>query len=329
MFGPGHRFHGLALVALLTLLWGLNWPLLKIALTGVPPFTLRAFCVTVGGGALLALAAATGQRLVPHRREAVALAAMALINVTLWQMLSAYGVERIPSGRAAILAYTMPVWGVALGALFLGEPVDRARLIGLALGMSGMALLVGDDALAIGRSMTGALLMVAASLSWAVGTVIAKGFPWSVSLAAMVGWQLLGAAPPLIAGAFVFETARWTAPGTEPLLAAGYAAIVATIVCHLLWFRILALFPAGIAAISVLMIPVVGLLSGAALLGEPLGWLELAALVLVLGALAAVHAPGLRPRARCAPSSPRATLGQTTTGPHPSGPTTREEAGEP
>jgi drug/metabolite transporter (DMT)-like permease len=298
--GPGRRFHGLALIALLTLLWGVNWPLLKLALTEVAPFTLRALCVTVGGAALLALATATGQRVAPHRREALALAAMALINVTLWQMLSAWGVERVASGRAAILAYTMPVWGVALGALFLHEPIDRPRVLGLALGMAGMALLVGDDALAIGHDATGALLMVAASVSWAVGTVIAKGFPWSVSLSAMVGWQLLGAAPPLIAGALILEPTHWAMPGPGPLLAASYTVIVATIVCHWLWFRILALFPAGIAAISVLMIPVVGLLSGAALLGEPLGWLEAAALVLVLGALAAVHLPGLRPRPRTA-----------------------------
>ena len=304
MLGPGKQLHGLALVALLTLLWGVNWPLLKLALTGLPPFTLRAIGVTVGGAALLALAAASGQRVVPHRREAVALAAMALVNVTLWQMLSAWGVERVASGRAAILAYTMPVWSVALGALFLKEPVDRPRVLGLALGMAGMALLVGDDALVpgldpgIGRGATGALLMVAASLSWAVGTVIAKGFPWSVSLSAMVGWQLIGAAPPLIAGALILEPARWAMPGWGPLLAAGYTVIVATIVCHWLWFRILELFPAGIAAISVLMIPVVGLLSGALLLGEPLGWLEAAALVLVLGALAAVHAPSLKARPR-------------------------------
>ena len=326
---PPARWHGVALVALLTLLWGVNWPLLKVTLAEVPPFTLRALCVVIGGGALLGLATATGQRVMPRRREAVALAAMALVNVTLWQMLSAYGVERLASGRAAILAYTMPVWGVALGALVLGEAVDRPRLVGLAFGMAGMALLVGDDLIVIGRSPVGALLMVAASLSWAVGTVIAKGFPWSVSLAAMIGWQLLGAAPPIVAGAIAFDSARWAMPSLWPLLAGAYTVVVATIVCHWLWFRVLELFPAGIAAISVLMIPVVGLLSGAALLGEPVGWLELGALVLVLGALAAVHAPGLSMRTRCPGPSARVTVAATTTGPRAFGPNSREDCGEP
>jgi drug/metabolite transporter (DMT)-like permease len=293
---PGGRSPalGLALIGLLTLSWGLHWPIVKIGLSEVPPFTLRAIGTLASGVALIAIAAASGKRLWPRRREAVMLLWLSLANVTAWQMLTAFGLLLMPAGRAVILAYTMPIWSVLLGRAILHEVIDRTRLAGLVLGIGAMALLLGDDIAVVHRAPLGALLMIGAALAWAIGTVFTKRFEWTVSLPAMVGWQLALAAPPIVLGAVLFEADRWALPSLWPAFAVLYTVVVAGIIAHLLWFRLLQLYPAGVAAISALLIPVVGLLAGAAILDERIGTTELIALVLVVSALAAVHGPALR-----------------------------------
>ena len=117
----------------------------------------------------------------------MALAWASLFNVGIWQMLTATGLQWLPAGRAVLLAYTMQLWSVVLGAAFLGERIDRGRALALALGLAAMALLIGDDIAAVGRAPLGALMILAAALAWAIGPVATKGFPWTVSLTAMVG----------------------------------------------------------------------------------------------------------------------------------------------
>lgn len=280
---------GIGLIALLSLSWGFHWPILKFGLSEIPPLSFRGIATMLGGAALLLMARLSGRRLWPSRRELPMLLCMALANITAWQLLTAYGLTLMPAGRAIILAYTMPLWAILLSAVVLGEGVDFRRLIGLFLGLAGMAMLLGDEMLGIGRAPLGALLVVMAALSWAAGTVFTKGFAWQLSLTAMVGWQLFIGAIPMIFGAAIFEAGNWAMPGLWSLLALLYTIIIATFMANLVWFRILQLYPAGIASISTLMNPVVGVVASALLLGERLGATEIAALALVVGALATVH----------------------------------------
>ena len=288
---PAPHRNGLVLVALITLSWGLHWPLIKVGLSEIAPFTFRGLAVLAGGSVLMALAAWRGERLWPRRREAWALAWTSLCNVAIWQMLTAYALQLMPAGRAVVLAYTMPIWSVLLGAVFLRERIDRPRLAALILGTAGMALLIGDDILIVGRAPLGSLLILAAAFVWAVGTVFTKGFQWSLSLPVMVGWQLLIAAVPMLICAVLFERETWSLPSAGPAFALGYNILIASILAYLVWFRLLELYSAGIASISILLIPVVGLISGAIILGEPIGLTEFGALALVVAALAAAHRP--------------------------------------
>jgi drug/metabolite transporter (DMT)-like permease len=280
---------GIGLIALLSLSWGFHWPIMKFGLSEIPPLSFRGIATAIGGAGLLLMARLSGRRLWPSRREMPMLLCMALANITAWQLLTAYGLTLMPAGRAIILAYTMPLWAILLSAVVLGESIDRRRLIGLCLGLAGMAMLLGNEMLSIGRSPLGALLIVMAALSWAAGTVFTKGFAWQLSLTAMVGWQLFFGALPMLAGAALFDAGNWTVPSTWSLLALLYTVVIATFMANLVWFRILQLYPAGIASISTLMNPVVGVGASALLLGERMGPAEIGALTLVVGALATVH----------------------------------------
>jgi drug/metabolite transporter (DMT)-like permease len=192
-------------LAALTLAWGFNWTALKVALSEVPPWTFRSFCLGLGAAVLCAALRAGGQRVVLPRRQWGRLWALALLNITSWNMLVAFGVAMIPSGRAAILAYTMPVWAVPLSVWLLGERITGAKLAGLVLGLGGLALLLAESFAGLGRAPLGALLVVGAAVSWALGTVLQKRYPVNLPVGVYTAWIMLLGGVPIFAGALVFE----------------------------------------------------------------------------------------------------------------------------
>ena len=115
---------------------------------------------------------------------------------------------------------------------------------------------------------------------------------------ALTGWQLLVGGIPVAVG-WLFIEAWPDLSGVSPtaVLATAYAATVAMIFCFCAFIKLVTLLPASVAATSTLGVPVMGVFSGALMLGEPLGWREAAALVLVLGGLGLV----LMPRGGAAP----------------------------
>ena len=137
------------LLAALSLAWGFNWTALKVALAELPPWTFRAICLGLGSLVLFAVLHASGQRL-SRPRQWRRLWLHTLLNISAWNMFVAFGVRMIPSGRAAILAYTMPALAIPLSVWLLGERVTAGKLAGLLLGMTGMALLVGEGFVGIG-----------------------------------------------------------------------------------------------------------------------------------------------------------------------------------
>ena len=128
---------GFALLAALTLFWGANWPVMKIAFSELPVWWFRASCVLVGGLGLLAISAAAGNSLRVPRKDWAAMAVCAFFSFFGWHLLSGYGVSLIPAGRAAIIAFTMPVWAALLSSLLLGERITKAKVCGLLFGVSG------------------------------------------------------------------------------------------------------------------------------------------------------------------------------------------------
>lgn len=277
----------------LTLAWGFNWTALKVALSEVPPWTFRSLCLGFGSAVLFLALRAGGQRLVLPRGQWGRLWALALLNITSWNMLVAFGVALIPSGRAAILAYTMPVWAVPLSVWVLGERVTGAKLVGLALGLGGLALLLAESFTQLGAAPLGSLLVLGAALSWALGTVLQKRFPVSLPAGLYTAWIMLLGGVPIFVGALVFEDLRDLGNiGLWPALGTAYNVFVAFAFAHWAWIKIATSVPVSVFSISMLIIPVVGVLSGMVFLGERPTWAEYGALALVLAALLTV----LRPR---------------------------------
>lgn len=280
-----------ALLAILTLGWGLNWPMIKMAVADIPIWTFRAECLAAGAAGMFAIAHFSGLPMAVPRSQWRRLALAALFNVTLWNVLVTYGVRALPSGRAAILAYTMPLWTVLLSAALLREPLTPRRLLGVALGMTGLALLLGRELLLLRSAPLGALAILAAALCWATGTTLMKKYPTTLSTTVFTGWNFVIGGVPIALGALLFEHHQWRPVGSSAMVGLIYNMIVAFIVCHWVWFRIVNLAPAGASALGTLMIPVVAVFSGMVLLGERPAWSDLSALALILAALATVLVP--------------------------------------
>ena len=285
------RLTGYLLLASLGLFWGLNWPGMKIALNELPVWWFRSLSVTAGAAGLLLIAAASGRRVRPTRTEVWPLIICAAFNIIGWHILTAYGVSRMAAGRASIIAFTMPVWASLLGAALLGEPSTKWKVAGLGLGLGGLAALIGPDLAARGAAPVGALFMIGASVSWAAGTVLFKRFDFSLPVASAVGWQLAIGAIVITSFALVLEPLPdFARLSWRAVAALCYLFAVPMIYCQWAYFSVVRIFPAAIAAIGTLAVPVVGVFSSALILGEPVGAYDLAALALIFAALFTVLA---------------------------------------
>jgi drug/metabolite transporter (DMT)-like permease len=279
------------LTTLLTLGWGLNWPLMKLTLADIPVWTFRGLCVASGAIGLFIIARAGRQRTRVPAGQWPRLAVTAIANVTMWNVLIGYGLTLLPSGRSAVLAYTMPLWTIVLSRFVLDEKLTPRRILGVSLGMAGMALLIGDEFAAMEAAPVGAALVLGAAVSWAVGTVLMRRYPTDLPTTSFTAWQLLIGGVPIMAGALILDWGGLRPIGVGAAIGLAYNMLFVFIFCYWAWYKIATTVPPTIAALSTLMIPVVGLFSGMLILGERPQWQEYAALVLVIAALATVLVP--------------------------------------
>lgn len=276
----------------ITLVWGFNWTAMKVAISEVAPFTFRTFCLAAGSGVLFAALRASGQPLAIPRSQWRRLALIAFFSITCWNVLVVFGLRLIPSGRAAILAYTMPALAIPLSVWFLDERMSARKLLGLALGMAGMALLLVEEFTNLAGAPLGALLVLGAATTWALGTVLQKKYPVRAPVAALTAWMMLLGGVPIYIAAFVFDS--FSALGEVSLwpgLAVAYNVLFSFAWAHWAWIKLATSVSVTTFSLAMLMTPVVGVFSGMLVLGERPGWLEFGALGLVLASLATVVIP--------------------------------------
>lgn len=283
--GTAYPLRGLVLLLAVGLFWGLNWPVMKISMEVIPVFTFRAIAVFFGALCLVAICRFMGYSLRVPRKEWPPLL---LVTVLIFgfTVLSGYGVLQTASGRAAVMAYTMPVWAIPLGALLLAEPLTWRKLASLALGLGGMALLLVADIETLGGAPVGMILMLVTAVFWAGATVAHKKAAWTVPTLVLVTWQALLSSVPLAIGAALVDYDTVAFPDLWPILGVFYNIFIATALCLYAYFEVVRIFSVGITTIGVMIAPVVGVFSAAFALGEPLGLAEFAALALVLAAIA-------------------------------------------
>jgi drug/metabolite transporter (DMT)-like permease len=276
-------------IAILTLVWGCNWPILKLGVTELAPLTFRALTLPLAAIGLLLVAHLSGDSIRIPRAWWGRVATLALFNIAAWNGFILFGVQQMPAGRSAILAYTMPLWATAIAAMMLHEPLGKRKLVGLALGVTGMALLIGDELRVIQSKPFGVAMILMAAVMWAFGTVLLRKWRPPFPQNALSGWMMLLGWLPIVALA-PFLDAQPLAAELASLSWRGWFAIVYNIflagtVAHWAWFNLARTLPVAVSSLSSLPVPVVGVFAGMIVLGEQPGPQEWVALSLVVLAL--------------------------------------------
>ncbi len=280
----------LALIAL-TLMWGVNWPMMKLSLRELSPLYFRTITMTLGASWLWLFFRARGVRMLPHGTEWKTVVTLALPNMLGWHTISIFGVKELSSGRAAILGFTMPIWTVLLGALFLGQKLTlRVAWATLAVAAA-IALLMAHELHNLTGRPLGVLWMELAALSWAIGTLMMRRLTitlptealavWMMLLTSVCLWVLALVAEPV--PSFQFSPAMWGSLVYGVFINYGFAQII--------WFGLARNLPPATSAMSVMAIPLIGTLSATIVVGEVPHWQDYVAVVLVMSAIAAVLLP--------------------------------------
>jgi drug/metabolite transporter (DMT)-like permease len=264
-----------AWLLLIAVSWGFNWPAVKLALNEMPIWSMRWAGLTAGSALLLLLARASGRSLQVAAQHWPALILAGLLNVTLFNVLTAVAQTLMPTSRAVILAYTMPLWTALLARIFLGERLSARRRTALALGAAGLAAVLVPLRSQLGTPSLDAAVaaILGAAIAWAAGTIVIKRAQFSSDPLVITAWQLAIGAISVGLGAVAFESEELRAlsfwphslPGWGGLL---YSSVIGIALSYFLWFGMVARLPAATAAIGVLLVPVVGVTASMAMMGE-------------------------------------------------------------
>ncbi|MBN9411819.1 MAG: DMT family transporter [Burkholderiales bacterium] len=286
----------LALLVLVTLIWGVNWPIMKAGVTGLPPLMFRTLSMWIGLPVLaLAMLATRTSFTVPRGRRGEVLR-LAVTNMVVWHVLIIMAIPMLSSGRAAILGYTMPIFAALFGALWFGQKLLPRGWLGIGAAGLGVGLLLWHEVTHFSGRPTGVFMMVTAAAFWALGTHQLRRTTLPVSTLTITFWMTAVTTLSMSVLSVVFEHDQWRMPGTIAWASIAYNGVMIFGLAQPAWFFLARGLPPLASSLSVMFIPVLGVFTGALMLGEVLHWQDWAAVVLIVVAIASVLLPA-RPKA--------------------------------
>lgn len=286
--------HQLVILVLLTLAWGVNWPIMKLGVTHYPPLTFRAISMWLG---LPVLALGLVVLKVPFRiprkdwRELLWLTAT---NMLVWHVCIILAVRTLSSGRAAILGYTMPIFSALIGALLFSSPLARRGWIGVSAAALGVVLLLWHELTQLAGRPLGVLLALVAAACWGLGTQVLRRTTIEQPALTISFWMTVITVAFMTVLALVFEADQFRAPDATATWAILYNAVLIFGFAHAAWTYLARGLPPVASTLSVMLIPVLGVFSGGVWLGEAVHWQDWAAVLLMMVAIGSVLWPARR-----------------------------------
>lgn len=296
--GP-RRTRLLVLAFLFSAAWSAAFIAGKFGLQSAPPLLLLSLRFLLAGPILLAAAWLVGG--VPRwdRRTLVLACLLGLLNQALYLGLSFSGLQTVTAGLVVVIASTTPLLTNLLARVLLGERLTGLKVLGLALGFGGV-LFIMRHRIGLGSDdPSGMVLVVLATLSFSLGTILFTRLPVGTGLLAVNGVQHIAGGLALLPVALVLEDPADVQVDLRLVLALGYLVLVASVGAGLLWLHLIRIASAGVASSFHFLNPALGVLFGWLLLGEPVsGWDLLGAVPVALGILLVTRSAGGAPEIR-------------------------------
>src|SRR5689334_322442 len=247
--------------------WGLNWIASRIVLEWLPPWTMRTIGIGWVAATLLLAMLWRGEAFVLSRRQLVHVTVAAGLNVFIFNLCSAYAQIFGTTGRAIVIAYSMPIWAAMLARVVLKEPINGLRLLALGMCVAGLATLIAPQ-LRVGLPL-GALFALGAAWTWAAGTIYLKWAEIDANPLAITTWQLLIGFAGLAVGMFITEgLPQLSKLPLEVYGLLAYTGFVGLGLCYFAWFVVVKRLPAITASLGTLLVPVVGVIAASLVVGE-------------------------------------------------------------
>jgi drug/metabolite transporter (DMT)-like permease len=281
------------LLAVIILIWGANWPIMKIGLNYMPPLWFAFSRSALGSMTLFVVLLITRQLRLPPRQDLSILFSYCLLFMVGAVALMHCSLLYVPAGRSAVLIYTTPLWVTPAAYFVFGEKLTPRKILGLIIGLGGLAVLFNPVGFQWGDRMTliGNLMPVGGAILWSIAILHVRAHSWKASPLLLAFWQMSLAT--LILGLLAlwlsdFKVISWTGNLMATL---AYNGPLASGLC--LWAVLVVNrnLPATATAVGYQGVPVAGVLFSAAWAGESLTATLITSLVMIMAGIILVNFP--------------------------------------
>ena len=252
-------------LSVLCLIWGFNFVVMKVANDFFSPELFVTYRFLSGSIVLLAIAFFV-KLPVPPKKYWLWIILVGALQIAYGSVALQICFKYLSAGLTAVLNYTMPIWVTILARIFLNEKISAKKIFGVALSICGIILLMADD---LSGNFFAILLALSAAIAWAISNIMMKIKFVGFNLISLTTWQMTAGAILLtIYSTFFIETSAIWTPSSIACIA--YNGILASALAFFLWIYILSKMEASKASVSILAVPVVGVIGGIIFLNEPL-----------------------------------------------------------
>lgn len=264
------RLTTIALFLATIILWGLTWPVLKVALRHIDPMWFGFARFIIGALTLFTVQAFTSGIRLPKREDMPVVLVVGIIQIGLFICLMHYGVYLVGPGRSALLIYTTPIWTIPMAALLLGEKISKPNWIGVALGFLGLCIVFNPTTVDYSsqKVIVGNVILLIGAIFFSYPIVFARGHRWVSSPIDLAPWQQLTGAVVVLICAILYEGYPRLDLNVPGVIAIVYAGAVASGFGMWAYVRASRELRSSTVALGSLGIPVIGMTASAIAYGD-------------------------------------------------------------
>lgn len=269
---PLSRGAAYGVFVVLVLIWGLNWPIMKMVVHLMPPIWFVAVRLALGALCLFGFLLATGRLAKPTKADWPVIWSVSVLQMGMFMMLTTIGIQFIPAGRSAILAYTSPLWVLPAAILFFGEKLTRWRALGMASGLAGLVVLLNPASIdwSDGHQLLGNGMLLFGAMLWAAAILHTRRHVWHLSPLQLAPIQMAVLIVPLAIVAWIVEGPFHAEWNWQLIWMVAYNGPLATAFAFWASVSLQRALPSSTISLSYLAVPAWGLIASTLWLREAL-----------------------------------------------------------